>query len=279
MHVSISRTVLLLSLSSFLHAQECDPANPFGAGCDSSGPAIAIDAGLHICHEIIFSCPGGFPTSAFCVQEYCKYGCTDQNNCCPSSDPHSCFQSSSSTPTSGSGTGSNDGGGSSSGVSGGGQSIPAGASMCTYVADIVSACESSTPGFSTLPNSQQASCFCFNNGGSGKYNGTVWDNAASTCYSALVSESASQSVLDAYSSNVLGACTRLVQPDVLTSAGVGTGVSANPTAATQTTAPQTGTRATAGSATPTKNAAATMVNSLAILLAGFTVASFAIQGL
>ena len=169
--------------------------------------------------------------------------------------------------------------------------MPAGASVCTVVANIASACESSTPGFSTLPNSQQASCLCFNDGGSGKYNGTAWDNAASTCYSAMMAESVSQSRLDAYSGNVVGLCTRFVDPGVLSSASVSSGGSATPTATgkssgasvsgavTQTAGAQTGTSATAGSPTPTKSAAGMMGCSLTMLLTGFGVASFALYRL
>ena len=283
----------ILSLLPLLRAQECDPAQPLGPNCDSSAPGIAINGMLRMCSEILNSCPGGFPTSTSCVQDWCQTGCADDNHCCASSNAQSCFQGSPSAPKSGSGTGSNSGGAG----NGGGQSSPAGASMCTAVANIVSACESSTLGFTTLPNSQQASCLCFNDGGRGKYNGTFWDDAASTCYSALLAESASQSLLNAYSTNVVGACTRFVDAGVLSSAGVrtggSTGGSATPaetgksssssTSASGTASPtagaQTGTSATVGSPTPTKSAADGTDYALTMLLTGFAVASFALYAL
>lgn len=38
--------------------------------------------------------------------------------------------------------------------------------------------------------------------------GSVWDDAASTCYGALVSEGVDGAVVSSYSAEVLGACTR-----------------------------------------------------------------------
>ncbi|KAK4690645.1 hypothetical protein P7C71_g6191, partial [Lecanoromycetidae sp. Uapishka_2] len=192
--------------------------DPFGPNCDDSGPAIAIDGLENLCTETLDECPGGFPAAAGCVQTWCHIGCSDPDNCCASSNAQSCFQSSSGTPSSGSGN-SNSGSG-----SGAAASLPAGADMCTSVLDQVSYCVSATPGFTTLPNSAQASCFCFNQDGS--YNGTVWDMAASTCYQAMQSESVSAAALSSYENAVVGACTKFVDAGVLSSAGVKTGAAA-----------------------------------------------------
>ena len=201
--------LFLISPLSLVVAQDCDASDPFGSDCDDSAPAIAIDGTLTLCNEILSSCPGGFPTATECVTDWCNLGCGDTNNCCSSSNPQSCFQSSSGTPSN-----SNSG-------SGSGAQNP-GSPECTSLADFVSYCESATSGFTTLPNTAQASCFCFNENGS--YNGTVWDNAASTCYAALASQTVySSSVLSAYSANVVGACTKFVDAGVLSSAGVSTG--------------------------------------------------------
>lgn len=148
-----------------------------------------------------------------CVYSWCKKFCADPSNCCQSSNPMSCFQSASGT-TQSSGSNSNS-------KSGSGSATPEGSDQCVSVADHVSACETATPGFSTLPNAAQASCLCFNRGGS--YDGTVWGNAAETCYAAMQSASASPTALSAYESNVVGACTKFVNGAVLISAGVKSG--------------------------------------------------------
>lgn len=102
------------------------------------------------------------------------------------------------------------------------------------MADYINYCESATPGFSTLPNTAQASCFCF--GDNGSYNGTAWDDAATSCYVAMASRSSvSSSVLSAYEADVVGACTKFVNAGVLSSAGVGSGGGGG--AATSTAAP------------------------------------------
>jgi len=100
-------------------------------------------------------------------------------------------------------------------------SMSAGADYCTSILDQVSYCQSATLGFTTLPNTAQASCLCFNQ--NGKFNGTVWDNAASTCYQAMQSESQPASELSGYEKEVVGACTKFVDVRLLTSAGVETG--------------------------------------------------------
>lgn len=70
-----------------------------------------------------------------------------------------------------------------------------------------------------MDNSAQASCICFNTDGS--WNGTLWDNAATTCYQALSSAgSLNASVLSAYDSGVVGLCTKFVDAGILSSAGV-----------------------------------------------------------
>ena len=145
-------------------------------------------------------CPG-------CVTDWCKTGCADPNNCCRASDPGSCFQKASSSP--------------SQPVS----SAPDAAAQCTSNYKYVQACQSLTPGFDALPNSAQASCLCFNTNGS--YNGTVWDDAASTCYAALKSVSAAQTVLDQFSSADVDACTKFVDPKILSSAGIKVAVGFN----------------------------------------------------
>ena len=49
----------------------------------------------------------------------------------------------------------------------------------------------------------------------------MWDDAASSCYAALATQtSVSSSVLSAYSADVVGACTKFVDAGVLSSAGV-----------------------------------------------------------
>ena len=204
---------LIISPLSFVAAQDCDASDPFGPNCDNSAPAIAIDGAQNLCNYILTSCPGGFPAATDCVTNWCQTGCADPSNCCSQSDPSSCFQSSSGTPSSsGSGSGSDSGSG----------DQDRGSAECTSVADFVNYCESATPGFTTLPNTAQASCFCFNENGS--YNGTAWDNAASTCYAAMASQtSISSSELSAYSAQVVGACTKFVNAGVLSSAGVNTG--------------------------------------------------------
>ena len=276
-----TRIPFLLSLLPFLHAQECDPSRPLGPGCDDSSPGIALNGWIQSCNTILSSCPGGFPTSTDCVKSWCQHGCGDNKNCCASSNPQSCFQGSSSTPQSGSGTGSNSGGAS----NGGGQSLPTpAASLCSVAENIVHNCESSTSGFLSLPGSQQASCLCFNDGGRGKYNGTVWDDAASTCYSGLVAASMSQSVLSAYTTGAVGACTRFVDAGVLSSAGVSTGGSTGGSAGgsaapSQTAGAQTGTNTSAGPATSTKSAAEVMDFGLTMLLTGLAVASFVFYAL
>lgn len=74
-----------------------------------------------------------------------------------------------------------------------------------------------------MANTDQASCICFNADGS--WNGTVWDNAATTCYQAISSAgSANASVLSAYDSGVVGLCTKFVDAGILSSAGVSGGV-------------------------------------------------------
>lgn len=218
--------------------------DPFSCGDDA--PAIAAAGTEHFCAQILESCPGGFPAAQSCVTQYCQLGCLDTNGCCSSSDPQSCFESSGTPSGSGAAAASSS-------------SLPPGADACTSLADQIDACESSTSGFSTLPNTQQASCICFNQDGS--YNGTVWDMAASTCYQAMQSESQSASVLSAYESQVVGACTKFVDAGVLSSAGVGAaaatstsktaGVAAKTTAATAGAQAKSSTSSSAGLTTAT----------------------------
>lgn len=220
--------------------------------CDTCGSIpVNIDGADDVCSEILSSCPGGFPDEPNCRQQWCQLGCLDPGNCCASSasSQQSCFQQEST----GSGSGSDSGSGSGSG------SEPAG---CTPVENMLSDCESSTPGFLTLSSSAQVSCLCFNDGGSGHWNGTVFDDAASTCYGALRSESVNASALSVYQSENLGLCTRFVDAGVLSSAGVKTGGSAIATAsgsggsASKAVATaQTGSTASAPRPTPTRNGA------------------------
>ncbi len=215
---SLQILFLVISPFSFVAAQDCDASDPFGPNCDDSAPAIAIDGAQNLCNYILTSCPGGFPAATECVNSWCQTGCADPSNCCSQSDPSSCFQSSSGTPSS------------SSSDSGSGDK-DRGSAECTSVADFANYCESATPGFTTLPNTAQASCFCFNENGS--YNGTAWHNAASTCYAAMASQtSISSSELSAYSAQVVGACTKFVDAGVLSSAGVSTGGAAATTSPT-----------------------------------------------
>lgn len=73
-----------------------------------------------------------------------------------------------------------------------------------------------------MANTEQASCICFNTDGS--WNGTLWDNAATTCYQAISSAgSVNASVLSAYDSGVVGLCTKFVDAGILSSAGVSGG--------------------------------------------------------
>lgn len=240
--------LFLISPLSLIAAQDCDASDPFGDNCDDSAPAIAIDGAQALCNYVLTNCPGGFPAATLCVTNWCKTGCADPNNCCSASNPSSCFQSSSGTPSS---SGSD---------SGSGDQDPASAE-CTSVADFIDYCESATPGFTTLPNTAQASCFCFNGNG-GRYNGTVWDNAASTCYAAMATQtSIPSSELSAYSADVVGACTKFVDAGVLSSAGVsrgiaaatpapaGSGSSSSSSTATQTSSASSG--ANAGTPSPT----------------------------
>ncbi|KAF6229987.1 hypothetical protein HO133_004325 [Letharia lupina] len=206
--------LFLISPLSHVAAQDCDPSDPFGANCDDSGPAIAIDGEQNLCNFILTACPGGFPAATDCVTNWCKTGCADPNNCCASSNPSSCFQSSSATPSS-----SEPSSGSDSGSDSDSEAQDPGVAECTSIADFVNYCQSATPGFTTLPNTAQASCFCFNENGS--YNGTAWDDAATTCYAAMASQTGyPTSELSAYSATVVGACTKLVDAGVLSSAGV-----------------------------------------------------------
>lgn len=221
----------LITPLSLVAAQDCDASDPFGTNCDDSAPAIAIDGAQALCSYILNSCPGGFPAATLCVTNWCQTGCADPNNCCSSSDPSTCFQSSSGTPQ---GSGS--------------EPQNPGLAECTSVVDYVNYCESATPGFSTLPNTAQASCFCFNENGS--YNGTAWDDAATSCYAAMGSQtSVSTSELSAYSANVVGACTKFVDAGVLSSAGVSSGGAA-PTAA------PAGSGSSTSSSTPTATSSA-----------------------
>ena len=194
--------LLLISFLSLVAAQACDASDPFGNGCDNSAPAIAIDGQIDLCSYVLNNCPGGFPAATFCVSNWCQSSCADPKNCCASSNPQSCFQSSSDNAT-GSGSEAQD-------------------PECISIGDYINYCESATPGFSTLPNTAQASCFCFNENGS--YNGTAWDDAATTCYAAMATQTTySTSVLSAYSADVVGACTKFVDAGVLSSAGVSSG--------------------------------------------------------
>lgn len=79
-----------------------------------------------------------------------------------------------------------------------------------------------------MANSAQASCICFNTDGS--WNGTVWDNAATTCYQGISSAGqANASVLSAYNSGVVGLCTKFVDAGILSSAGVSTSAASSGT--------------------------------------------------
>ena len=73
-----------------------------------------------------------------------------------------------------------------------------------------------------MANTAQASCICFNTDGS--WNGTVWDNAATTYYQAISSAgNANASALSAYDSEVVGFCTKFVDAGILSSAGMSNG--------------------------------------------------------
>lgn len=229
--------LLFLSPLGLVAAQDCDASDPFGENCDDSAPAIAIDGAQAECSYILTNCPGGFPAANLCVTYWCKTGCADPDNCCASSNPSSCFQSSSGTPNS-----SSD---SSSSENSSGSSSPEGPGVegCDSISSYVSYCESATPGFSTLPNTAQASCFCFNQNGG--YNGTAWD-AATTCYAAIATQTTyPASELSAYSADIVGACTKFVDAGVLSEAGVSSGGAA-------ATAAPAGTASSSGSAMATE---------------------------
>lgn len=237
---------LLLSYLSLVAAQDCDGSDPFGDGCDDSAPAIAIDGTLTLCNEVLTSCPGGFPAAASCVTNYCQLGCGDTNNCCSSSNPSSCFQSSFGTTNS-----------SSSGSGSGSEAQDPGLAECTSVGDYISYCQTATPGFSTLPNTAQASCFCFNENGS--YNGTAFDDAATSCYAAMATQTTySTSELSAYSAIVVGACTKFVDAGVLSSAGAAAtaapGASSSSSSSTATMASSASSGSQAGTTSPTTTA-------------------------
>lgn len=51
----------------------------------------------------------------------------------------------------------------------------------------------------------------------------MWDNAATTCYAALLSATASSSQLAAYNSKVVGLCIKFVDAGLLSSAGINSG--------------------------------------------------------
>lgn len=63
MYQSFRAVLLGILVSRLVTGQGCDPSNPFGANCDSSPPAIAIDGQLHFCNMILNQCHGGFPAS------------------------------------------------------------------------------------------------------------------------------------------------------------------------------------------------------------------------
>ena len=52
MYQSFRAVLLGILVSRTVTGQGCDPSNPFGANCDSSPPAIAIDGQLHLCNMI-----------------------------------------------------------------------------------------------------------------------------------------------------------------------------------------------------------------------------------
>lgn len=85
--------------------------------------------------------------------------------------------------------------------------------------------------------------------------------AASTCYQAMQSESQSASVLSAYESQVVGACTKFVDAGVLSSAGVGaaaaTSTSRTAVVAAKTTAATSGGQVTASTSSSAGPATAT----------------------
>ena len=74
---------------------------------------------------------------------------------------------------------------------------------CETAAAIFSTCESAVPSFTALAVTAQAQCVCYDS--NGIYDPTVFDEAANSCYSYLLT--ASPTDAPDYSSQVIGLCT------------------------------------------------------------------------
>ena len=154
----------------------------------------SIDDGQASCANIINTCYGGFLASTDCVYDYCVAQCADPDDCCHSEEIMSCFSNSSAFAS------------------------------CTSIADGISSCASATPGFTTLPIASQVSCFCSDRNGT--YTGYLWDNAATTCFAAMSTQTTwSTSELDdsSYSYYYVGACTGFEDTPTLSSTGTSSG--------------------------------------------------------
>ena len=205
--------------------------------------------------DTIRSCPGGFPASSDCVNDWCECSCADPDNCCGSESSESCFQSSSNGSV---------------------------LENCAYIASHINSCISATTGFANLSIQDQASCFCFN--GIGAYDGYSWDNAATTCYAAMATQTTwsidqLEDYTDDYSTNYVGACTNYVDTShpgtssggaSATAGSIASVLSAASTTATKTsgipsgtttgTVPPTTTGPTAAAGTPSPKTTATSTN-------------------
>jgi len=74
MYQSFRAVLLGILVSRTVTGQGCDPSNPFGANCDSSPPAIAIDGQLHLCNMILNQCPGASqPLKVKSIFSFSKY--------------------------------------------------------------------------------------------------------------------------------------------------------------------------------------------------------------
>ena len=178
--------ILLISpLSLVAYAQVCDASDALYS-CNATN----IDSIQAEC-DTILNCPGGFTASNCSVQDWCNSKCADPDNCCSSEDSSSCFQSSFNDST---------------------------FQKCAYVADQINSCISATTGFATLSITDQASCFCTD--GYGTDEGSSWNDAATTCYAAMVTQTAlPTSQLDDYLTYYVDACPTYVEISTISSTG------------------------------------------------------------
>ena len=195
--------------------------------------------------DTLLNCAGGFPASSDCVNDWCMCNCADPDNCCGAEPSESCFQSSSNSSSA--------------------------FESCAYVAGHINSCISATTGFATLSIRDQASCFCFD--GSGTYDGYSWDNAATTCYAAMSTQTIwPDDQLNDYLDYYVGACTVYVDTSTLSDLATSSGgasataasaasiLSAGSITATTGTVPPTTTGPTAAAGTPSPRTTASSTN-------------------